>query len=110
MLLKRSEPFMVLLLLPSCILYTDGCELQRNCTEAVLRMRRHDMFNVRLGFAKVLQNRRYELFRSFDAGGAKEQPTRRGRYVGPALASILNRQQNQLPDLAVLDVPGLPEV
>jgi hypothetical protein len=66
------------------------------------------MFNVRLAFARVQPNRRYELFRGYPV--AAEEPVRRGRYVGPALTVILLRAEDTLPELAVLEVPGLPEV
>lgn len=68
------------------------------------------MFNVRISFARVSQNRRYELFRAYP--DTPKDLIRSGRYVGPSLRLILpglsSLSDRQL--LAVLDVPGLPEV
>jgi hypothetical protein len=69
---------------------------------------RHDMFNVRLSYAAVGQNRRYTLHRTYPGhvGSAVEQ----GRYLGPSLRLILDTTDEEQSKLAVLEVPGLPEV
>lgn len=71
---------------------------------------RYDMFNVRLSYATVRPTRRYKLHSSFP--GSDTSAIKSGRYLGPSLQLILPRSSldGGSSTLAVLEVPGLPEV
>lgn len=84
---------------------------------------RYDMFNVRLACARVnVTNRRYVLETQWppSSAAADRAPAQHsaggGRYLGPSLARILppsgggNAAVQATQLLALLDVPGLPEV
>ena len=71
------------------------------------------MFDVSPSYAIVSKNRTYALRKTHS--GVSGQVVRQGRYVGPALDVILPKPALALPleaqaALAVLEVPGLPEV
>ena len=70
--------------------------------------RRHDMYNIRLQFA-VVNKRLCSIHRGPNAKG---KPLQTMAYTGPALQSILARHYPDAAEhkLAVLEVPGLPEV
>jgi hypothetical protein len=83
------------------------------------------MFNVRLAFARVNStDRRYSIHTAWPPSD-QHPPQRGGRYLGPDLARILlpparravavgagggGNSAQPAHQLALLDVPGLPEV
>ncbi len=70
---------------------------------------RHDMYHTRLQFAVAKASRQCSVYSSPSASG---QPLQSVLYTGPALHSILTPQYQGVDEhtLAVLEVPGLPEV
>ena len=64
------------------------------------------MFNVRLSYATVFPTRRYTLQSAWRSPSVSV-----GRYLGPSLDYILPAtSKDEPPVLAVVEVPGLPEV